>query len=159
MRNSWLKSFRVLFSSFLLLLPLACSVSLRGNGTSGSASPSSLEPSRNGDSSAATTARVDIMPLAVDKKATQSDVEIIWRVPVEQVEGFEVNFGFARNKMDEKVRVYAQDLEQIEDPLHGPVYRFVLGNIPLNQPLFIAIAAFTEEKTSPPSDIFEVKAQ
>lgn len=108
---------------------------------------------------APSTARVAIEDLKEKKANTLSDIEIVWQIPREYVEGFIIRFGFDKNNLDQQLRVLAKDLEKFEDPEHGFVYRYVIGEIPLGQVVYLSISAFTGEKISKPTDLFEVAAE
>ena len=97
--------------------------------------------------------------LEVDPKSTSiSDIEVTWQIPQEPVDGLLVRYGFSKDQIKNASRIYSRDLMRYDDPKHGGVYRFVLGNVPLDRPIFITVAAFSGDRLSKPSDIFEVKA-
>lgn len=105
------------------------------------------------------TARVEIISGDELKAAsTLSDIEILWQIPQEAVDGFVINYGFERSALNHNARVATAELQKYQDPKHGQVYRFVLANVPIDQALYVSIAAYSDDKVSRASDVFEVKA-
>lgn len=150
-----------LFFSSLLLYPLT-SCSLFQGGFTDSADQvgeKSPQDTHKTETQPPTTSRVGIEDLKKKKESTLSDIEIVWQIPREIVEGFIIRFGYDKNDLNQQVRIEAKDLEKFEDPQHGFVYRYVIGDIPLGQVVYLSIAAFTGEKISKPTDIFEVAAE
>jgi hypothetical protein len=158
-RRLSVRAFGIFCSAVFLLSIFAlagCSLNMGSAPDSGAAK---VAPEQSGGTSdAPSTARVEIIPLA-QATGELSDVEIMWHIPTDPVEGFVVKYGFERSSINEETRILTKDLEQVETPQFGKVFRFVLGNIPVDRPLYISIAAFSGDKVSKASDIFEVKAE
>lgn len=85
-----------------------------------------------------------------------SAIELLWEVPQEPVEGFIVRYGAAHEALTAERRLAVADIERIEDPSRGRLYRYVIEGIPVTQRVFLTIAAFNGDHESPPSRVFEV---
>ena len=152
---------RVLITSSLYLSLSACSL-LSGN-TPPTPEAVTTKPSETTSvpTNAATpkTAKVTIESLAEKKSSTLSDIEILWQIPVQPVEGFVINYGYDKAILDLNVKIATKDLEKFEDPKHGFVYRYVLGDVPLSKTVYVSIAAYNGTKVSLPSEIFPVSGE
>ena len=100
-------------------------------------------------------------PLAVEKlqrpqKSAPTDVEILWEIPQQPVDGFVIRYGFSRSGLDKTVKVKAMDIEKIDDPVHGPVIRYLLKDIPSDKRIYITVSAYSGDKESDASGMFEV---
>lgn len=100
-------------------------------------------------------AHVELRPLQLPSE-TVSAIEVLWEVPTEPVEGFVVRYGQAHEELSVERRLTVADIERVEDPTRGRLYRFVIEGIPTTQRLFLSIAAFNGGQESPPSKVFEV---
>ncbi|WKZ57911.1 MAG: hypothetical protein QY326_04370 [Bdellovibrionota bacterium] len=89
-------------------------------------------------------------------KSAHDDIEIIWALPSEPVEGFVIRYGTEEGKLDKETRILFSEVEQVPDPQHGMVLRYVLRALPRNMPIFISIAAFSMNEESAPSAILSV---
>lgn len=85
-----------------------------------------------------------------------SAIEVVWEVPAEPVEGFIVRYGDAHEALTDERRLTIANLERIEDPARGRLYRYVIEGIPTTRRVFLTIAAFSGGQESPPSKVFEV---
>lgn len=88
-----------------------------------------------------------------------SNVEVIWAVPAEAVDGFVIHYGLDQSKLDSEIKVSAESLEKVSDQEKGEVYRYVVRDLPNDRPIFVAISAYAGEKSSPLSEIREIAAQ
>lgn len=86
-----------------------------------------------------------------------SDVEVLWRVPQDPVDGFIIYYGYDTGHMDRSIRVDLQELSPIQDMQFGEVYRYTLRDVSPARPLVISIAAFRGEEISQPSSVFSVE--
>ena len=73
---------------------------------------------------------------------TMSGISITWEVPSEPTDGFIIRYGEDRNQLAKEVTVLTSDLQEEQDPEAGPVYRYIIKNIPRNKTIFVSIAAF-----------------
>ncbi len=85
-----------------------------------------------------------------------SAIEVVWEVPAEPVEGFIVRYGDAYEALTEERRLAINELERIDDPARGRLYRHVIEGVSTNRRVFLTIAAFSGGQESPPSRVFEV---
>jgi len=94
--------------------------------------------------------------------ATESDVEIVWEIPKNPVDGYLVRYGDRRDSLTQELRVLNSELAKVNDPKYGSVYRYLLRNMPTDKSVFVSIAALHSagtdgEAVSAPSAVFEVK--
>ncbi len=113
-----------------------------------------VPPSRPSEAVATTSVPVH----GIDATLASSDVEILWEVPEDTVDGFVVRYGTSRNQMTNEVKLTAAQLELRTDAERGNIYRHVLRDIPADREIFVDIAAFRGAEVSPPSRVFEVPA-
>lgn len=102
------------------------------------------------------TSKVIVEGLAEKKSATLSDIEVLWQIPTQPVDGFVIQYGYEKNTLDQQVKIATKDLEKFEDSKFGFVFRYVLGDLPLSKTVFVTISAYTGEKVSHPSEVFTV---
>lgn len=93
------------------------------------------------------------------QKPKYSNIEVVWAVPAEPVEGFVIYYGLSRDNLEFKVRVAAESLEQTQDNERGLVYRYVVRDVAADKPVYLAISAYSGDKASPLSEIREIAAQ
>ena len=103
----------------------------------------------------AAAAPVEVQALDTGRK---TDVEIIWQVPTEQADSFEIKYGFDRERLDQRVEVKSEQLEKYTDPEYGQVYRFVLQDVSPDRDVYVAMSTIAGGQTSPPSTIYQAKA-
>ena len=104
---------------------------------------------------APTTARVPIENLDASK-IKRTNVEILWEIPKDPVDGFIVNYGYQRNNLEFMEKVYTPDVDTFHDPKLGEVFRYTLQNTPPDKTIYVAISAFIGDTVSDRSEIFEV---
>lgn len=103
------------------------------------------------------TARVGIDRAPSRERRVASDVEMLWEIPGEPVEGFVISYGYDDgSEFGRRMKVRAADLERFEDKQYGFVYRYVLRDIPADRPLRVSISAYNGEEISPPSQVVTV---
>jgi hypothetical protein len=102
------------------------------------------------------TTRVDIEELEQQKPGGNSQIEIVWEIPKEPVDGFLIHYGFEKGHLEKIVRLQSSEIEKYEDPRYGFVYRHKLTDVPPNQTVFVAMATFQGDVTSDLSEVFEV---
>ena len=132
-----MKSLRHSLSSFVIAFSL-CSCSLFG-GSQSSQSPSTSEESEQ---------RIDETDLSVDSRITSvtrkklvDGLSLAWEVPSEPIDGFVIRYGTDPDSMNTELTVSTSELRRDDDPVYGPVYRYVIEDVPPGKPLFVSIAA------------------
>ncbi len=101
-------------------------------------------------------------PVSIDTVETAGNnslIEILWTIPSEPVDGFVIHYGEYRDSLNQEIRVSRDSLERLEGPDNRPLFRYVMGDVPKNKPIFIAIASYRDNVTSPPSAAYEVQPQ
>ena len=101
---------------------------------------------------------VGVESLNESRSRTLSDIEVVWAIPDEKVEGYIITYGFEANQMDRVIKLKSANLEKFEDKNYGFVFRYVLSGIPLSRTVFIAISAYNGTLVSVPSKVFKVTA-
>lgn len=93
-----------------------------------------------------------------DQPAASDELEVLWKIPAEPVDGFVLRYGFSREALTEEVVLKVDDLEKADDPDFGFVYRHILKNVPPSKRVFVSLASQSEGRTTEFSDVFEVEA-
>lgn len=84
------------------------------------------------------------------KSGGSSLVEVFWQVPTEAVEKYHLYYGLDPDALDNHVEVAVNELEKIDHPKLGPVFRYEIKAIPANKPIFLSLQA--ENKSGRLSD-------
>lgn len=84
-------------------------------------------------------------------------VELIWQIPDQTVEKYHIEYGFAPDKLDRKVTVESAKLERVNDPVNGPIFRYVLHGIQEASSVYFTIQAENQFGVSPKSPVQEIK--
>jgi hypothetical protein len=142
----------------LSILLFISSCGLLGNQTNTPPASSTTQQQSNTSGDPKTT-KVAVESLAEKKGSTLSDIEVLWQIPNQAVEGFVINYGFDQSKLDQHAKIATKDLEKYEDQKHGFVFRYIIGDVPLNKTVYVSISAFNGEKISRPSEVFPVNAE
>jgi hypothetical protein len=87
-----------------------------------------------------------------------SGVEVMWEVPSDPVDGFVIRYGDDREKLNREATIFRSELREERDSDYGPVYRYILRDIPAESRIFVAVAAFKGEAISDFSDVVAEKA-
>ena len=95
-------------------------------------------------------------PQTAPPPPTITDVEVVWAVPTEPVEGYVIHYGLSKTTLTLKDRVNVERLERIEDPVRGALFRYLLKGVPTDRAIYVSVAAFEGEEESEPSEILEV---
>ena len=90
---------------------------------------------------------------------TLSSVEILWQVPGEAVEYYYLRYGTDSGKLDKKDKIAVKDLEKIDHPEHGPLFKYVISGVPAEQTIYFTIQAENQFGLSPESPVQQVDAQ
>jgi hypothetical protein len=85
-------------------------------------------------------------------------LEVYWRVPDIEVDGFVLSYGTKPDQLTERVRIEKDELRTLQDPTWGNVYRYVLLNIPKNEVVYFTLESFKGDQYSPPSSVQRVES-
>lgn len=88
-----------------------------------------------------------------------SSVEILWQVPGEAVEYYYLRHGVDSEKLGSKEKLAVKDLEKIDHPEHGPLFRYVISGVPSAQTIYFTIQAENQFGLSPESPVQEVDSE
>jgi hypothetical protein len=80
--------------------------------------------------------------LATLVKKTTSGLSITWEVPSEPTDGFIIRYGDDRAQLSKELVIMTSDLQEEQDAQAGPVYRYIIKNVPRDKQLYVSIAAF-----------------
>lgn len=80
--------------------------------------------------------------LSTQVRKTISGLSITWEVPSEPTDGFIIRYGNDRAQLSKEVVIMTSDLQEEQDPQAGPVYRYIIKNVPRDAQLYVSIAAF-----------------
>lgn len=83
--------------------------------------------------------------------------ELRWQIPAEAVERYHIAYGTAPDTLSQKVSVNVDGLERLDDPIHGPLFRYLLHNIPAGEKVYFTIQAENSYGTSPESPVQEIE--
>ncbi|MBX7138222.1 MAG: hypothetical protein K1X83_09575 [Oligoflexia bacterium] len=94
----------------------------------------------------------------VEQQKDRSDVEILWAVPDEALEQYVIRYGYTREKLDFELRLRTAQIEKVNDPKHGEVYRYILENIPKDRELFVSLGGEKNGVLSAPSEVMTLSS-
>jgi hypothetical protein len=139
---------RVVITLFLVVLP-SCGYLKRQVGTS------SAHPARKEQ-----PARASRVPLEQKLPgALYSDVEVLWEIPREPVEGFIITYGVDQGSSIGRVKVRSDELTRYEDQRYGFVYHYVLKDVPADKAVRVSISAYKGAEVSEQSRVIVVPAE
>jgi hypothetical protein len=143
----------VLLAAFLAFGLCACSM-IRGKAPA-TGSQADQSPARSVKAIATTSTKVPVEELEKDKKDSLG-LELVWAMPNEPVDGFVIHYGLHKESLDKQLTLKSNELEKMDDPDRGQVYRYVVKDVPADQPVFVGISAFAGQNSSPISEVREV---
>lgn len=88
-------------------------------------------------------------PLLEKKEA---GIEVTWEVPSDSVDGFVIRYGDDRENLSKEATILRSELREERDPQYGPVYRYILRDIPASGQMYVSVAAFKGDAISDFSD-------
>ena len=89
--------------------------------------------------------------------AQQSSVEILWQVPGEPIEKYHIDYGNDPANLDKHLEIPVSELEKVDDPTHGPLFRYVLTGTELGKSIYFTVQAENQYGLSPKSPVQEIK--
>ena len=92
-------------------------------------------------------------------RATQDDVELIWEMPSESVDGYLISYRYLPDSRPEEIKVPVTDLGKFEHKEYGFVYRYLLKGVDASKPISVTLTAYKGESASTPSLPFVIEAQ
>lgn len=106
-------------------------------------SDSPSKPAQGGDET-----RIDESDLPVDSRITSvtrkklvDGLAVAWEVPSDPTDGFVIRYGTNPSMLDSELSVSVSELRREDDPVYGPIYRYIIEGVPAGKPLFVSIAA------------------
>jgi hypothetical protein len=96
---------------------------------------------------------VAIQGAASDREQRREDIEILWKIPQEEVEGFIISYRIGQSGKPLQEKVYAENLEKFDEKSVGFVYRYVVRDIPSSHTVYATIASFRGDQVSSPSEV------
>lgn len=123
-----------------IIIPILATALLAGcsvlGGSSSSPTPETSE-SRIDESDLPVDSRIT----SVTRKRIVDGLAVAWEVPSEPTDGFIIRYGSAPQTLDTELSVSISELRREDDPVYGPIYRYVIEEVPAGKQLFVAIAA------------------
>ncbi|MBX7143760.1 MAG: hypothetical protein K1X79_04865 [Oligoflexia bacterium] len=117
-----------------------------------------VKPEPSQDTTPTTETLAQTPPSTATRSAIQAtQVELLWEIPKDAVDGYIIRYGLDREKLDHVKRVPASALERFEDSKLGFVYRYVLSDVPEKSSVFVSLSAFVGEHVSTQSQVLELK--
>jgi len=98
------------------------------------------------------------MPAATVQKKSIG-LEVVWEVPSEPTDGFVIRYGEDKANLTKEVTILLSELREEKDPIHGPIYRYVIRDLPTSTPIFVSVAAFKDNVISDFSEAIEETKQ
>jgi hypothetical protein len=86
-----------------------------------------------------------------------SSIEVMWQVPGEPVEEYHLYYGIDPQHLDNHIEVPVSELQKIDHPKHGPVFRYELKGVPANRAIYISMRAANKGKLSDPSPTIKIE--
>ena len=127
------------FPLSLLAAALVSGCSLFG-GDSSSSGPGASSSS-DGSSVGESDLPVDSRITSVTRKKIVDGLAVAWEVPSEPTDGFIIRYGSSPQSLDTEISVSVSELRREQDPVYGPVYRYIIEDVPGGKPMFVSIAA------------------
>ncbi|MCB0324554.1 MAG: hypothetical protein KDD69_13320, partial [Bdellovibrionales bacterium] len=62
-----------------------------------------------------------------------SSVEVLWQVPGEPVEKYHLRYGLEATNLTHQVEIAVSDLEKVNHPEFGPLFRYVISSVPADR--------------------------
>jgi hypothetical protein len=93
---------------------------------------------------------------AVEDTEEVSSVEILWQVPGEAVEKYYLRYGTDDAVLDTSVVIMVRELDKIDHPDYGPLFRYVVSGVPAKQTIYFTIQAENQYGLSPASPVQQV---
>jgi hypothetical protein len=84
-------------------------------------------------------------------------LEVTWKIPEAPAEGFVLYFGGNPSRLESHVRVASDELETLQDPTSGAIYRYIIPDVPPDGPLFVALSSYMGAEEGPRSEAVEVR--
>ena len=126
------------------------------------AEPASTETSASSDSSEsdsdAAAAEEEPAAPAAETEAVSS-VEILWQVPGEAVEKYYLRYGVKEDALDKSVTIPVRELDKIDHPDYGPLFRYLISGVPAEKTIYFTIQAENQYGLSPESPVQKVESQ
>lgn len=88
-----------------------------------------------------------------------SSVELLWQVPAEPVETYHLRYGTHPDTLTHQVKIQVTELDQIQHPEYGPLFRYIIPSVPADQTVYFTIQAENKFGISPESPVQEVAPQ
>jgi hypothetical protein len=110
-------------------------------------------------SSAPKTAQESSANPAATVQKKSIGLEVVWEVPSEPTDGFVIRYGEDRGNLSKEVTILLSELREEKDPIHGPIYRYVIRDISTTAPIFVSVAAFKDNVISDFSEAIEETKQ
>ncbi len=82
----------------------------------------------------------------------EAGIEVTWEVPSDFVDGFVIRYGEDRMNLSKEATILRPDLREERDSQYGPVYRYILRDIPDSGRVYVSVAAFKGDAISDFSD-------
>ena len=128
----------------------------------GSDEPTRLEPSPRKakileKKKAESMSSVDIEKLP-DRRQEANSVEVLWKRGGEKLDGYVLHYGSAPSLLDQEITLELSEIEQVDHPEHGILYRYVIEDLPnSDDQIFVSISAFRGSFVSERSETIQVK--
>ncbi|MEZ4754387.1 MAG: hypothetical protein R3A13_08785 [Bdellovibrionota bacterium] len=100
---------------------------------------------------------VYVEKLQTPESTKPNAVVILWKVPTAAVDGYLLNYGFSGDTLEKQKTFKTSELETLDDPKAGLVFKIVLEEIPADKTLYYTVTAFTGEIFSDPSEVKTLK--
>lgn len=99
---------------------------------------------------------LSLVPLRRGEKGYRqrySSVEIAWLIPREPVDGFIIKYDLEEEGASHQVTVPISQLQREEDSAQGPIYRYLLDEIPQDREIRFTISSYRGSMVSAPSPL------
>lgn len=120
------------------LLPFLATLALAGCSLFGG---SASAPAGSGSPVGESDLPIDSRITSVTRKKIVDGLAVAWEVPSEPTDGFIIRYGSSPQALDTELSVSVAELRREDDPVYGPVYRYIIEDVPGGKPLYVSIAA------------------
>jgi hypothetical protein len=88
-----------------------------------------------------------------ENSATKEGLELVWEVPAQPVEFYHLAYGPEAGSTARTLKIPVSELEKVDDPRYGPVFRYLLHGVEKGRPIYISLRAENRQGISDPSEI------
>jgi hypothetical protein len=87
----------------------------------------------------------------------KDDIEILWQVPAESVDGYVIRWGTQREALTSEKKISLSEIQKLKHPDFGEVYRYIIQGVNTPDQLYVTLAAIHGKEISAASEVMVPK--